>query len=475
MTNTVWQFTTKVASTLAQFVVSLVLARILEPALFGKIALVTVITSVLVVFVDSGLGVSLVQKKEADDIDFSSVFYVNLGLSLALYLMVFMAAPYIASYYNYPDLTPVIRALGTSLIVSGVMNIQRAYVQKTLQFRKFFYASLPATIIAGICGITLAYKGFGVWALVANNLLNCVVNAVILFCVINWRPKLIFSINRIKGLFDFGWKMFLSALLNTLYVNLTSLIIGKKYSAQDLAFYNKGFLFPSVVAANINYSIDGVLFPAMTEVQDVIERVRSMTRRAIRISSYIICPFMMGLAFCGEPLIRFLLTDKWMESVQYLQVFCISFMFLPIHTANLSAIKALGRSDLFLYLEIAKKVIGLIAILISMQYSPIVMAYTFLGTNVLSQIINSWPNKKLLNYPYLQQLRDIIPNILLAVFMGCCIWPLSLLNMPDIVTLLCQFVLGVVIYIAGSKLFKYESFNYILQMLPFEKLKKFLS
>lgn len=473
--NMAWQFVEKFSNYFASLLVSLLLARMLEPRVYGMLALVTVITSVLQLFVDSGLGVSLIQKKNADALDFSTVFYFNLASSLFIYLLLFFAAPFIADFYNFPELTPVVRVVSLSIVMIGVKNIQSSCIAKTMRFRMSFYASLPSTIFGGCIGLLLAYFDYGIWALVANHIASTTLSTIILWIVVKWRPTLQFSFERLRSLFDFGWKMLVSKIINTAYNNLASFIIGKKYSPEDLAYCNRADIFPAIISANVDTSINAVLFPAMAEEQDRVERVKQMTRRAICTSSYIMAPLMMGMAFCATPLIRFLLTDKWLPCVPYMQIYCILYMFLPIHSANLSAIKALGRSDLFLYLEIAKKVVGLIALLISMHYGPLAMVSTGLITSVISQIINSWPNKKLLNYPYLQQLKDIIPNILLAVFMGCCIWPLSLLNMPDIVTLLCQFVLGVVIYIAGSKLFKYESFNYILQMLPFEKLKKFLS
>ena len=274
-----------------------------------------------------------------------------------------------------------------------------------------------------------------------------------------------FSWERLKGLLSFGWKMLVSSLLDTVYNNIRSLIIGKMYSSADLAYYNQGKQFPLTIVNNINTSIDSVLLPSMSSAQDDRARVKAMTRRSITISTYIMAPMMMGLAFCAKPIVQLVLTDKWLPCVPFLRIFCITYMFYPIHTANLNAIKAMGRSDLFLKLEIAKKIVGMILLLSTMWFGVMAMAYSLLVSSVLSQIINSWPNIKLLNYGYLEQLKDIIPSIALAVLMGFCVNLVSLLNLSNIVTLLIQIPLGAVIYIITSELLHLESFNYLMDLI----------
>ena len=274
-----------------------------------------------------------------------------------------------------------------------------------------------------------------------------------------------FSWGRLKGLLSFGWKMLASSLLDTVYNNIRSLIIGKMYSSSDLAYYDQGKKFPNVIVTNINTSIDSVLLPTMASAQDDAGRVKSMTRRAIKSSTYIMAPLMMGLAFCAEPIVRLVLTDKWLPCVPFLRIFCITYMFYPIHTANLNAIKAMGRSDLFLKLEIAKKIVGMALLLSTMWFGVMAMAYSLLVSSVFSQIINSWPNRKLLNYGYLEQLRDILSGIALAVVMGCCVSLISLLGLSNAVTLLIQIPLGAVIYIAASALLHLESFEYLMDMI----------
>lgn len=390
--NMVWRFAERCGAQLITFVVSIVLARLLAPEDYGKIALITVFTTILQVFVDSGLGTALIQKKDSDDLDFSSVFYFNFIVCLVLYAGMFFVAPFIAKFYEDISLTPIVRVISLTIIISGVKGIQQSYVSKNMLFKKFFYSTLGGTIFSAILGIYLAYAGAGVWAIVAQQLSNTTIDTFILWITVKWRPKKLFSWKRLKKLLSFGWKILVSALLDTVYTNIRSLVIGKMYSSADLAFYNQGDKLPSVIVNNINTSIDSVLLPTLAKQQDDRERVKNMTRRAIKISTYIMAPLMMGLAFCATSVVDLVLTEKWLPCVPFLQIFCITYMFYPIHTANLNAIKAMGRSDLFLKLEIAKKIVGMILLLSTMWFGVMAMAYSLLVSMITSMIINSWPN-----------------------------------------------------------------------------------
>lgn len=462
ISNFLWRFLERVGAQGVSLIVSIVLARLLDPSVYGTIALVTVFTAIMQIFIDSGMGSALIQKKDADDLDFSSVFYFNMAMCLVLYGLMFVAASFIAKFYAMPELTPVIRVLSLTLVISGVKNIQQAFVSRNMLFKRFFFATLGGTIGAAVIGIWMAYCGYGVWALVAQHLFNATIDTLILWITVKWRPKRMFSFRRLKGLFSYGWKLLASALLDTVYRDLRQLIIGKLYTSEDLAFYNRGNQFPNLIITNINSSIDSVLLPTMAKAQDDRATVKSMTRRAIKTSTYIMAPMMIGLAVCAKPVVELILTAKWLPCVPFLRIFCIGYLFQPIHTANLNAIKALGRSDYFLKLEIAKKIVGLTILLLTMWYGALVMAYSTLLGNVLGQIINSWPNKKLLNYPYLEQIRDILPGILLAIGMGAVVYSVQFLHLNDWTTLLIQVPLGAALYVAGSKLFKLESYTYIL-------------
>ena len=465
ITNFLWRFAERCGAQGVSFIVSLVLARLLTPNDYGIVALMSVFISILGVFIDSGFSAALIQKKDADDLDFSSIFYFNLFSCSLLYLILFLAAPLISAFYRRPEMTAMVRVLGITFLISGVKSVQTAYVSKNMMFKRFFFSTLGGTIGAAFVGISMAMMGFGAWAIIAQSLFNNAVDTLILWLTVRWRPKKQFSFARLKQLFSFGWKLLASGLLDTVYNNLRTLIIGKVYTSEDLAFYNKGQHLPDLIITNVNSSIDSVLLPTLSAAQDDPEAVKSMTRRSMQTSTYIMAPFMMGMAACAVPLIRLLYTEKWLPCVPYLVIFCITSMFYPVHTANLNAIKALGRSDLFLKLEIIKKIVGLITIVITAPISVMAMGYSLLVTCVLGQIINSWPNKKLLNYSYLEQLKDILPGILLAAFMCLCVYPVQWLGLPDYLTLLIQVPLGAVIFVAGSALLKLESFTYLWGMV----------
>ena len=463
--NFIWRFAERCGAQAVTLIVSIVLARILIPSDFGTVSLVMVFTTIMQVFVDSGLGTALIQKKDADDLDFSSVFYFNFAVCLILYAVMFMAAPLIAGFYNDTSLTSIIRVISLTIIISGVKGIQQSYVSRNMLFKSFFFATLGGTIFSAFLGIGMAYAGCGVWSIVAQQLSNTAIDTLILWITVKWRPKKMFSWERLKGLLSYGWKLLASSLLDTVYNNLRNLIIGKIYTSADLAYYNQGDKFPKVIVTNINASIDSVLLPSMAGEQDHRDRVKSMTRRAIKTSTYIMAPLMMGLMFCAEPVVKLLLTDKWLPCVPYLRIFCFTYMFWPIHTANLNAIKAMGRSDLFLKLEIVKKIMGLTLLLLTMRISVMAMAYSLIVSRICSQVLNSWPNWKLLDYNYFEQLRDILPSIVMALLMGIIVYFVGLLRLPTIIVLFIQIIAGAAIYVGTSALLHLEEFEYLFGMV----------
>ncbi len=471
--NLIWRFLEHSGSQIVAFVVSIILARLLAPELYGTIAIVTALTAIMQVFITSGLGTALVQKKDSDDVDFSTVFFFNIVMCLVVYAAMFFAAPLIARIYGIPELTSIVRVLSLTLVISGVRNIQQSYVSKHMLFKKFFFSTVVGTIVSAVVGIGMAYAGFGVWALVGQSLANTLIGTVILWFTVGWRPKLIFSFERLKTLFSYGWKLLVSSLIDTVYNEIRTFVIGAKYSSADLAFYDKGKKFPNLIVQNVNTSIDSVLLPVLAKEQDNRDRVKAMTRRAIKTSSYIMMPLMMGLAVCAEPVVRILLTEKWMSCVLFMRVFCFTYAFYPIHTANLNAIKAMGRSDLFLKMEIIKKAVGLAAVFISMWFGVEWMAYSLLITTFIAQAVNAYPNKKLLGYSYGQQILDMLPQIILSCVMGAAAFCIQFIGLNDILTLLIQVPLGALIYIVGSYVFKIDSFSYVLNMLKgFLKKKK---
>ncbi len=464
ITNFIWRFMERGGTYVMNFIVSIVLARLLDPSLYGTIALVTAITTILQVFVDSGMANSLIQKKDTDDLDYSSVFYFNLAFCLLLYTGLFLCAPWISRLYRIPELTPIVRVLGLTIVVAGVKNVQQAYVAKTMQFRRFFFATLGGTVFSAVVGITLAYLGYGVWALVFQQLLNVTVNTAILWLTVGWKPKRMFSWQRLGGLVSYGWKLLISQLLDTAYLKLYQFIIGLRYSTADLAYYNRGDQFPNLIMENTSASLDSVLLPVLSSEQDDRVRVREMTRRAVKVSTFVLMPLMAGLAACAEPLVRFLLTEKWLPCVPYMQLFCLNYAFWPVHTANLNAIKAMGRSDVFLKLEIIKKVLETGILLVTMRYGVMAITLGLLVSGFASIVINAWPNRRLLDLSLLRQAMDVLPALLLSLGMALVIWPVTLLPLHDLVRLLIMVPAGVLVYVGVSALLKLDSFTYVLEI-----------
>ena len=455
-----------------QFVVQIILARILVPKDYGIIALIAIFITISNVFVQSGLNTALIQKKDADEVDFSSVFYLSLAIAGMLYVVLFFAAPLIAAFYGIFQLVPVLRVLSIILFFGAFNSIQNAVVAKKMQFKKLFFSSLGAMLSSGIVGIVLAYSGAGVWALVIQQLTNQFMITVILWFTVKWRPKLVFSFQKVKVLFLYGWKLLVSSLIDNLYGNLRSLIIGKIYNPTMLGYYNRGDQFPNIVVTNINGSIQSVMLPVLSANQDDKNKVRGMVRRSIVTSSFILFPMMMGLAVCAEPLVKILLTDKWLPCVPFLQLMCINYAFWPIHTANLQAINALGRSDIFLKLEIIKKSIGIIILCLSIPFGIYIMAATQSLVSLIASIINSYPNRNLLGYGYKEQIIDVMPSMILSIIMGVVIYTIRFRNLSVWLTLIIQIVFGIIIYVTLAYLFKLECFNYLLNTIREIKNRK---
>ena len=466
-----WKFGERITAQFVSLVVSIILARVLSPEDFGTVSLVMVFITIANVFVSNGFGNALIQKKDANNIDFSSVLYINILVSFAIYFLIFIIAPVIADFYKMPVLCSILRVLGIRIIIASINSIQHAFVSRNMLFKRFFWSTLFGTIISGIVGVSLAYKGAGVWALVAQYLTNTIIDTFVLAFTIKWKPVLAFSWKRSKSLISFGWKLLCAGLMDTTYSQLRNLLIGKIYTPSDLAYYNQGDKYPQVIVVNVNTSIGGVLFPAMSKYQDNREKIKYMTRTAIQVSSYVIWPIMIGMSVVAEPFVKLLLTDKWLPCIPYLRIFCISYGLWPIHTANLQAINALGRSDLFLRLEIIKKSIGIAVLFCTIYFGPLAVAIGLIITGVISTFVNSYPNKGLLNYSYFEQLKDLSAPLVLSILVGACVYPISLIHMSEILIIIFQLVLGIVLYIFGSIISNQKGFTFIRAYLKGMKKK----
>lgn len=460
-----WTFAERIGAQFVSFVVSIVLARLLLPEQYGVIAIVFVFINICNVFVESGFGQALIQKKNADDIDFSSVFYFSFALSVVLYAGLYLTAPYIAAMYQMEILAPVIRVMGLRLIVASWNTVQRAKVSKEMQFKKFFFSTLGGTLVSAVVGIVMAYLGFGVWALVSQEMINVAIDTLILSISIRWRPRLVFSFTRMKALFHFGWKVLVGGLIDTVYEDFRSLYIGKLYSADDLAFYTRGKQFPNLLVTNINSSISSVLFPAISSEQGNKDNVKAMTRRAMKTSAYVLTPMLCGLAAVAEPLVLVLLTEKWLPCVPFLQILCINSALMPLQSANVQAIYASGRSDIALKLNILKKSFGFLMILIFARISVLAMAWAGVATGCVCLIANAFPLRKLIGYGFLEQLKDVVPYWIMSVGMMVLVRAVAWLGLPMLAELAVMVLVGVAAYVLMSVVFRVESFFYLLQTI----------
>ena len=460
-----WKFAERIGAQAITFVLSIILARLLSPSDYGAIAVLLVFITIADVFVNAGFGSALIQKKDADNLDFSSVFYFSFLFSVFIYAVIYLAAPFVADFYNMPVLQSTLQVLALRIPVAAINSVQQAYVSRNMQFKKFFYSTLSGTAASAVVGITMAYNGYGIWSLVGQYLSNAVVNTIVLFSVINWRPQLMFSFQRLKSLFSYGWKLLLSGLLDTGYQSLNSLLIGKFYTPADLAFFDTGKKFPMVIVNNINSSISSVLFPALASEQDEPEKVKAHTRKAIQISSYIMWPMMLGMAACADSIVSLVLTDKWLPAVPYLQIACITYGLWPIHTANLQAINAMGRSDIFLKLEVIKKCVGISILMFTMQYGVLVIALGGIVGGIIGTVINSYPNGYLLKYNYCEQIKDIMPSIILSAITAIIILSINSHFNNNVYLLICDIVAFVFIYLFLSYITKNKEFAYLIAII----------
>ena len=460
----IWKFSERIGAQLVSTVVAIVLARLLTAEDYSIIGIVTIFFTFANVFISSGFNTSLIQKKDADIEDYSSVLYISLGVAGLLYALLFFTAPAIAVLYKTPLLIPVIRVMGITLIVNAFKSVLCAYVSSTLQFKKFFFSTIIGTIISAFVGIIMALNGFGPWALVAQQMTNSIIDTGILF--FTTRVKFIFKISfeRLKGLFGYGWKILVSSLIHTTYEEINPLIIGIKFSGADLSFYTKGKSFPTLISATISDTFSAVLLPVISKLQDDLSAVLSYTRRFMKLSSYLVFPLMIGFLAVSDNFISVVLTDKWMSASIYIKIFCLSYMFNIIQNGNLQAIRAIGRSDIILKLEIIKKSLYFLVIVcfVIFSNSPELLAVTAIINTIIATIVNTYPNRQLIGYRYRLQAADLLPNLILSVIMGAAVYSMNLIQINKLLLLALQVFTGALIYLVLSIVTKNENFYYFL-------------
>ena len=467
ISGVIWKGLERVSAHLVSMVVSIVLARILIPDDYSVVSIVTIFFTFCNLFISGGLNTALVQKKNADIIDFSTILISNITIAAFLYVVMFFCAPLIANIYNKEILIPVIRVMALSFFINGYKSVLSAKITSDLQFRKFFFSTIIGTIISAGVGIAMALNGFGPWALVAQQMTNSFVDSLVL--TITARCKFIFrfSWERFKGLFRFGGKIFLASIITAVYDQTKPLIVGIRFSSVDLAYYNKGKSFPDLINTIGSDTLSSSLFPTMSKVQDDKEKILQMTRRFMQISSFIVFPLMLGFLAISEGFVRIVLTEKWLPIIPYLMIFCVSNMMKPIQAGNLQVIRAIGRSDIILALEFIKKgVFFLIILLFVLLFnSPILLAVSGIITSVIASLINMIPNKKLIGYSISQQLYDLLPNLLTAIIMGTAIYAMKFIPISIYIITPLQVIAGAVFYIGLNILVKSKNLKYVLEVI----------
>lgn len=467
-----WKLMERFSSQLVSFVISIVLARILMPSDYGIIAIILVFINLANVIIDGGLNTALIQKKNADQIDFSTIFWFCLLVAGVLYIVLFASAPLISHFYKNDILTPVLRVLGLSIFFNSFNSIQRAYVSRHMLFRKLFYVNAVAIFISGIIGIVMAYKGFGVWALVGQQLSSTLLCSILMLFSVRWKPALVFSMVRFKGLFDYGWKIFLTNFIIAIYGDIRSLVIGKLYQPAALAFFDRGKSLPSLLMSNITASIDTVLLPTFSEEQDNVVRVKQMMRRSVQVSYLFVAPILVGFFFAAKEIVLLLLTEKWLPAVPFIRIFCIAFFLMPIQNINMTSIKSLGHSSLTLKLEILKKSIEAIILVISFLINVYAVAWGIVLYNAICIIINLSPSKRLVNYGLGEQLKDILPTFLAAFIMGGIVYACGLLPFNNIIILTIQLIIGATTYYIVCKAIQLDSLEYVTSYFKKQYISK---
>ena len=465
MQGMLWKFAERILAQGVSFLVSVVLSRLLLPDDYGVVALVLVFINIANVFVTSGFSTALIQKKGADETDFSTNFYCCFALSLVIYVVIFLCAPFIAGFYGMPDLTLIVRVFSIRIPISSISSIQHAYVEKNMLFKRFFLSTLLGTVLSGIVGILMALLHFGVWALIAQYFTNTIVDIVVLLITVPWRPRLIFSTKSAREMTNYGWKILASDLSGTMFDQLRSLLIGKVYLPSDLAYYNKGKQLPDLISVNVCASLMTVLFPAISNVNDDSDKVKLISEKALSILSYIMFPMFLGLASIAKPLVLCLYSEKWADAIIYIQVLAIAAMLSATSTVSLQAIKAVGRSDLILKMEFLKKPVYLVLLLIGIILGPIHIAVTMTIYNIFEWLLDSITLSSITHFTLCDQLKTILGPLGMSTIMALLIYPLSWIKATELVVLLLKVVCAIVSYIIMSIITKNESFSTILDIL----------
>lgn len=462
--GTIWSFANAIGGQGVTFVVGLVLARLLSPEEYGLIGIITIFISVFNCLIDSGISNAIIRKKDATEEDFNTAFIANLVFSLFFFVVMFAFAPLIASFFNSPILSDLTRVMSIVVVINASRLVHSALLIKNVDFKTNTYCSLISGISSGIIGIGMAMQNYGIWSLVGQQVSRQLLYACCLWYFTKWTPRMQFSYSRFKELWSFGWKLMASSLLNTCWNQVYQVVIGKCYSPSTLGLYTRALQFVSICADNLNQVLQSVSYPVLCKLQDDKEMLKDGYRRFIQMSMAITFPLMLGLAVCSKPLILLTIGEKWLICVPFLQVLCLLYLLNPLHSINLNMLQVLGRSDLFLKLEIIKKGIAIGPILVGVFYDIMPMLYASVVASIISLFVNTYYSKRLLNYGVKEQIVDIYPSLFIAIVMALIILPIQYLPMNNILILLFQILFGIISYFLLSRLFNRKQYDEVVSI-----------
>lgn len=441
-----------------QFIFQIILARLLSPSDYGLIAMLAIFMAIAQAFIDSGFTNALIKKLDRTDKDFSTVFYFNLLISIVIYILLYLGAPFIAKFYRTSELTNITRVYMLSLPIIALGAIQRTQFTIKVNFKDQAIASFSGALAGGIVGIVLATQGYGAWALVGSALATNIVTTIIFWIRSTWRPRWEFSLVSLRTMFSFGSKLLFSGLLDTAYRNLYQFVIGRRFSKQDLGYYSRADQFAQFPSSNITGIIQRVTYPILCTIADDDEKLLAAYRQYIKLAAYIIFPLMIGLAAIAKPLINVVLGQKWQFASIILQILCFSYLWYPIHAINLNLLMVKGRSDLFLRVEIIKKVVGICILLIVMNFSVELMAIGNVASSFIALFINTYYTKRIIGYGIRDQVKDILPCLILSISSCVPAFVLSQLFPNNGLIMLLSIILAVVIYLLISNIMKIDEF-----------------
>ena len=457
----VWTFAQQFSTQGIGFLISVVLARLLLPAEFGIIGMIAIFMGIGSALVDSGLASSLIRTPDANEEDFSTVFYFNIVGSIFIYIILYLTAPFIAIFFDQPILTGITRVYGITFIINALSTIQLTRLTQMLDFKTQMKVSVPALIGGGILGITLAYMGYGVWSLVWMRVFQSFLNSLQLWVVTKWKPTLVFNIEKFKYHFNFGYKLLLSGLLDTVFSNIYIVIIGKLFAPAQLGFYTRANSVVQLPVQNISGALNKVTYPLFAAIKDDNERLKKVYKQIMQMVTFLIAPILIIMGVLATPLFRFVFTDKWLPAVPYFQILCISGILYPFHVYNLNILNVKGRSDLFLKLEIIKKILSVVTILISIQYGMYGLLWGAVISSALALFVNAHYSGKFIHYNGFEQIKDVLPIFLIGITSGLLTWGMDQMMIHyenlDIFRIISGSFIGILSYLSMAFIFKFQS------------------